>query len=127
MTTNPSKFPNSAPETCAVHEVHPKTVARAIQAMPPDEQLQESSDMFKLLGNANRQRILLALDACELCVCDIAEVVGASISAVSHQLQLLRRAGMVAFRSDGKQAYYRIRDPFAVELVRKALEHGREK
>lgn len=73
-----------------------------------EERLPELADFYKLLGNTTRLKILLALAAGELCVCDIAHVLGLSIAATSHQLKLLRNQGWLRKRDDGKMVYYRL-------------------
>ena len=73
-----------------------------------EERLPELADFYKLLGNTTRLKILLALAEGELCVCDIAHVLGLSIAATSHQLKLLRNQGWLRKRDDGKMVYYRL-------------------
>ncbi len=72
---------------------------------------------YKLLGNANRLRILMALGEGELCVCDIAHVLGLSMAATSHQLKLLRDQGWLGMRNDGKMVYYRLENPALLEAI----------
>jgi ArsR family transcriptional regulator, lead/cadmium/zinc/bismuth-responsive transcriptional repressor len=67
-------------------------------------------DLYKLLGNGTRLKILLALHQGELCVCDMAHVLGLSVPATSHQLKLLRDQGWVRMRNDGKMVYYELND-----------------
>ena len=76
------------------------------------------ADLYKLLGNATRLKILLALAQGELCVCDIAHVLGLTVAATSHQLKLLRDTGWLAMRNDGKMVYYRLHS----ESLLKALK-----
>ena len=73
-----------------------------------EEQLPQLADFYKLLGNTTRLKILLALAEGELCVCDIAHVLGLSVAATSHQLKLLRVQGWLHKRDDGKMVYYRL-------------------
>ena len=67
------------------------------------------ADLYKLLGNTTRLKILFALAGGELCVCDVAHVLQLTVAATSHQLRLLRTQGWLAMRSDGKMVYYRLR------------------
>ncbi len=76
-----------------------------------EDRLPALANFYKLLGNANRLRILLALGDGELCVCDIAHVLGLSMAATSHQLKLLRDRGWLGMRNDGKMVYYRLETP----------------
>lgn len=70
--------------------------------------LPQLAELYKLLGNTTRLKILLALTQGELCVCDVAHVLGLTVAATSHQLKLLRDQGWLAMRNDGKMVYYRL-------------------
>lgn len=91
------------------------TAARA--ALPPMEVSREIASALKVLAHPGRLRVLKALEGRELCVCDLAHVLGLSMSGMSQQLRELRRLGAVNFRADGKLAYYRIADPFWLEIA----------
>ena len=84
------------------------------------------AETFRVLGDPTRVRILDVLTSGELCVCDIAELVGLSESAVSHQLRLLRTMRLVRPRRAGRQVFYAIDDQHILELLRLALTHVRE-
>ena len=84
------------------------------------------ADIFRVLGDPTRVRILDALSGGELCVCDIASFVGISESAVSHQLRLLRGLRLVRPRRAGRLVYYAIDDQHILELLRQALTHVEE-
>lgn len=92
--------------------------------VPADRDIEDSADVFSLLGDPGRLRLLLALQASELCVSDLAAVAGQSESAVSHALQLLRAHRVVAVRRDGRRAYYRLDDPHVRSLLDQALRHA---
>lgn len=112
---------------CGVYEIHPERVAEARAALPGEDLLQRASLLLKALADPTRMRLLLALKAAgELCVCDLALLAGVSVSAVSHQLRLLRQARLVAFRREGKQVYYRLADAHVEWLLGTALEHAEE-
>ena len=81
---------------------------------------------LKLVGDPTRLKLLSALNTCELCVCDLAAVIGLSESAISHQLRLLRAGRVVAFRKVGRVAYYRLLDHHVTTLIESALEHAAE-
>lgn len=105
---------NSAPlkkqkDICAVPCFDHEKV-NAIRAALDKEQdrLPELADFYKLLGNTTRLKILIALADTELCVCDVAHVLGLSMAATSHQLKLLRDQGWLKMRNDGKMVYYRL-------------------
>ncbi|MCH4179449.1 MAG: metalloregulator ArsR/SmtB family transcription factor [Megasphaera sp.] len=88
--------------------------------------IQPLADIFKVLGDPTRLRILHALMNGELCVRDIAETIGMGQSAVSHQLRILRDARLVQFRRDGKVIYYCLADDHVFTLVSVGLEHVAE-
>jgi DNA-binding transcriptional ArsR family regulator len=85
------------------------------------------AETFKLLGDITRVRILDALSRAELCVCDIARVVGLSESAVSHQLRLLRDLRLVRTRRDGRMMFYALDDQHIVKLFEQGLKHVQER
>ena len=83
-----------------------------------EQSLPELADLYKLLSNTTRLKILLALDQQELCVCDIAHVLGLSMAATSHQLKLLRDQGWLRKRDDGKMVFYRLHDTELVDALK---------
>ena len=83
-------------------------------------------ELFKVFSDTTRLRILEALAGGELCVCDLGAVLGASQSAVSHQLALLRAARLVAYRRQGKMILYRLADDHVGRLIRLGLDHAVE-
>ena len=93
--------------------------------MPGDDALEEARTMFAALADRNRLKVLHALaDGEELCVCDVAHVLGMSVSAASHHLRKLRDLKILKYRNDGKMAYYSLRDRFAVQIARQAVQHA---
>jgi len=114
-------------ERCEVTRIHPQQVAAVQQQLPTDEALIQLADWFRLLADPARLRTLLALNGCELCVCDIAAVQGTTVSAASHQLRLLRAAGLVACRKAGKMVYYRAVDERVQQLLGHELDRLRKK
>lgn len=110
-------------ETSCIHEVE---VAQAKERMPDDALLFELADLFKIIGDSTRIRIVSALIAGELCVCDIASVLDMTVSAVSHQLRVLRQSKIVRTRREGKQIFYSIEDNHIGILISVGLEHIRE-
>ena len=108
---------------CQTHEVHPDAVRGAREFMPDQDTVESLADFFKIFGDGTRVRILLALDAGEMCVCDISETLGMSMSAVSHQLRMLRDAKLVSSRRDGRSVYYSLCDDHVRTVLETALEH----
>ncbi|RJF72352.1 ArsR family transcriptional regulator [Deinococcus cavernae] len=113
-------------DTCEITCVHPQAVQTARAALPDDNCVTRSTAFLKLVADPTRLKILSALNATELCVCDLAAVVGISESAVSHQLRLLRTGRVVTYRKEGRVAYYRLLDGHVTTLIENALEHARE-
>jgi DNA-binding transcriptional ArsR family regulator len=94
---------------CSVTCFEQEKVERIKTELAKEEQLlPQLAELYKLLGNVTRLKILLALAQGELCVCDVAHVLGISVAATSHQLKLLRDQGWLAMRNDGKMVYYRL-------------------
>ena len=113
-------------DQCEVRAIDAGKVAAAIaRALPPNE-ITSVTELFKLLGDPNRVRLLYALvDAGELCVCDLAAVVGAPETSVSHALRLLRTAGIVRTRRDGRMVFYSLSDAHVRLLLDVTAEHLR--
>ncbi len=102
---------------CSEKIIHPAAVLKAKNILPDDAELSRMGDFFKVLGDPTRLKILHALMKGELCVCDIGAVLGMSVSAVSHQLAVLKQAGLVTHRRDGKVIYYSPSDAHVEEVL----------
>ncbi len=101
-------------------------VARLRSRLPNGEQIEEARATFAAVADATRLKILHALkDGEELCVCDVAHVLGMSVSAASHHLRKLRDLKILKYRNDGKMAYYSLRDSFVPKLVAQALSRAK--
>lgn len=110
---------------CASSAIDVPLVAALREVMPSQANSQQLADSFRLLGDGNRVRILLALlKAGELCVCDLAATVESSDSTVSHALRLLRSAGMVRSRRDGRRVFYALDDGHVRILLELSSEHA---
>ncbi len=111
-------------DECGVKLVDPDKVTQVGQAMPPDRDVVDLADVFSLLGEPGRLRLLMALlEAGELCVCDLAAVTGMSESAVSHALRLLRAHRVVSVNRRGRMAFYRLDDGHVRMLLDLGLTH----
>ncbi len=113
-------------EICDVCEhscLHPQTICLAKEKLPSFEAINNLSELFKLVGDPTRLRIMLLLQDHELCVCDIADALKMGQSAISHQLRLLRGARLVKFRKEGKSAFYSLDDAHVLNLINDGLEH----
>ncbi|HHW60883.1 MAG TPA: winged helix-turn-helix transcriptional regulator [Syntrophomonadaceae bacterium] len=119
---NMSKFE----DRCEEHCIHEEKVNEASQVLVAEEEALNLAELFKALGDPTRVKILHALSHTELCVCDLAAVVKASDSAVSHHLRLLRTHKLVRFRREGKMLFYSLDDHHVGKLMEQGLEHVRE-
>lgn len=114
---------NSDDIFCECDTVHTEAVTASSEKMPPDEDICDLSDFFKLLGDSTRLRILWALDGVELCVCDLAEELKMTKSAISHQLSTLRQAKVVKYRRDGKNIFYSLDDSHIGSIIEIGMTH----
>lgn len=108
---------------CRVDYVDEEKVRTVRDRMQPAGRVQRLCDTFQMLADPTRARILLALAEQELCVCDLAALLGVTNAAVSQQLRLLRGMGLVKFRRAGKLAYYSLDDDHVLRWIRDCLEH----
>lgn len=113
-------------ELCQCTELHPDAISRAGAQMPGEETLCDLADLFKLFSDSTRIKILYALLAEELCVCDIAQLLGVTQSAISHQLRLLKNGKLVRARRDGKTVYYALADAHVRSVLAQGMEHVNE-
>lgn len=116
----------SQADICQTKHVHSETVSSVQSRMETDERLFQLAELFKALGDSTRARILHALSFSELCVCDLAEILGMSSSSVSHQLRVLRGQRIVKYRKDGKNVFYSLSDQHILDLLDLGLEHVNE-
>lgn len=98
-------------------------IERIPECMPDEELLYELADLFKVFGDTTRIKILYALMEREMCVADIAELIGASQSAVSHQLRTLKQARLVKFQRDGKNVIYSLSDDHVYTVLAQGMTH----
>ncbi len=108
---------------CQVFSFDADRVRRVRESLLGDEVALATADLFKAVANPTRAKILLALSSEELCVCDLAQVLEMSVSAVSHHLQIMRRAGVLRFRAEGKLVYYSAVDGCVLGMLNEALAH----
>jgi ArsR family transcriptional regulator len=109
------------------HAMHAPAVQTALRSMPGEEALYDLAEFFKVIGDLTRIKIINALFPSELCVRDLAALLRMRQSAVSHQLRVLKQAGLVRRRKDGKLAYYFLADDHIKKIVDQALTHVRER
>ena len=112
--------------SCEGTLVHEEAVAAVRARMHPEPVLADAATFFKVMGDGTRFRILFALDKHELCVCDLANLLGLTVSAVSHQLAKLRENKLVTSRRDGKNIFYTIADDHIHLMLKGCVEHAVE-
>ena len=108
---------------CECEEIPRDVVNTAKEEMPNMETLYDLADFFKILGDSTRMSILFAIDKRPMCVCDIADLLGMTRSAVSHQIKTLRQASLVTYRKSGKNVIYRLADDHVRDIIETALLH----
>ncbi len=110
-------------EFCSCDIVHENLIEIVKQKMPLEEKLYDVAELFKVFGDTTRIKIISALLESELCVCDIAELLNMSQSAISHQLRVLRQARLVKPRKEGKVVFYALDDEHVKMIFDQGLEH----
>jgi ArsR family transcriptional regulator len=113
-------------EACEVKCINPGKVRRLVKYLPESDALKQLSDVFQILSDPNRLRVLYCLSHEEVCVCDLSATLGMSMSAVSHQLRLLRALRLVKSRRDGRIVHYSLADDHVAKLMEMGLRHERE-
>ena len=112
-------------ENTYIH-VKEKVLKQIDEKMPPEEELQDLAEFFKVFGDTTRLKILYVLLCSEMCVYDIAAVLGMSQSAISHQLRVLKQLDLVKHRRDGKTIFYSLADSHIVTILSQGLDHIEE-
>lgn len=110
-------------EECCIHSNLLKIVN---EKMPDETELYDLSELFKIFGDSTRIRILFVLFEAEVCVCDIAETLKMTQSAISHQLRILKQAKLVKSRREGKSIFYSLADEHVRTIIAMGLEHIEE-
>lgn len=113
-------------EACSFLCVHEDVVAQVKSSLPEMERLLRLAELFKTFGDGTRVRILYVLLDAEVCVCDLATLLGMTQSAVSHQLRILKIARLIQSRRDGKTVFYSLADDHVATLLRQGMEHINE-
>lgn len=113
-------------ECCDFIHAHEDIVEKVRQVMPGEDTLYDLTELFRIFGDSTRVRILYVLFEAEMCVCDIAALLGMTQSAISHQLRVLRSSKLVKFRRDGKTLYYSLADEHVCRIISQGMEHVEE-
>jgi len=110
-------------ECCDYIHTHDDIVERVRREMPDEDTLYDLTELFRILGDSTRIRILYVLFEAEMCVCDIATLLGMTQSAISHQLRALKTARLVKGRRDGKTVFYSLADDHVKTIIHQGLNH----
>lgn len=113
-------------ECCEVVEVHEDLLKIVKETMPDEEELNDLADLFKVFGDYTRIRILFILFEAEVCVCDLAQALNMTQSAISHQLKILKQNRLVKSRREGKSIFYSLADEHVRTIIGKGREHIEE-
>lgn len=106
--------------------IHEGIVQKVIKAMPEEQQLLNLAEFFRVFGDSTRIKILYVLSQSQMCVCDIAGLLGMGQSAISHQLRVLKQMRLVKFRREGKTVFYSLCDGHIETILAQGMEHIRE-
>ena len=110
-------------EECAVHD---EVVQSVHDKMPDEDKLYDLAEIFKVFGDSTRIKILYVLFEAEMCVCDIAQLLNMTQSAISHQLRILKQSQLVKSRRDGKSVFYSLADDHVYRIINQGFEHIKE-
>ncbi|MBD7912865.1 MULTISPECIES: metalloregulator ArsR/SmtB family transcription factor [Clostridium] len=114
-------------EFCSCTVIHEDIVSKVKESIPKEETLYDLADLFKVLGDSTRIKILCVLFEAEMCVCDIAALLGMTQSAISHQLRVLKQARLVKYKREGKVVYYSLDDDHVKGIFDQGLSHISER
>lgn len=113
-------------ECCDMVQVHEELVEAVHRRMPDEDELYDLAELFKVFGDSTRIRILYVLFEEELCVCDIAQTLNMTQSAISHQLKILKQSRLIKNRREGKQVFYSLADSHVRTIIAQGREHIEE-
>ena len=111
---------------CEEKEVHADKVQYVNENMPSEDELYDLAELFKAFGDSTRIRILFALFEADICVCDLAESLNMTQSAISHQLRILKQMDLVKNRREGKTIFYAPSDAHVISILSQGLDHIEE-
>lgn len=113
-------------DVCEVTVIHEDVINKVKKIMPEETKLYDLAELFKVFGDTTRIKILCALFESEMCVCDIAALLGMNQSAVSHQLRVLKQSKLVKYRKEGKIVYYSLADDHVIKIFGEGFNHIEE-
>lgn len=113
-------------EQCEKEEIHEELLKMAQEKMPEETELYDLAELFKVFGDSTRIRILYVLFETEVCVCDLAQALNMTQSAISHQLKILKQNKLVKSRREGKSIFYSLADDHVRTIIAQGREHIEE-
>ena len=113
-------------ECCDFIHAHEDIVEKVRRELPGEDTLYDLTELFRIFGDSTRVRILYVLFEAEMCVCDIAQLLGMTQSAISHQLRALKQSKLVKFRRDGKTVFYSLADDHVRTILGQGMDHIEE-
>ena len=113
-------------ECCDFYQVHDDVVKAVKEKMPDEDELYDLAEIFKVFGDSTRIKILYVLFEQEMCVCDIAQLLNMTQSAIPHQLKILKQSRLVKNRREGKAVFYSLADGHVRSIINQGLEHIEE-
>lgn len=108
---------------CEYLHAHEDIVKKVQEIMPEEEMLYDLAELFKVFGDSTRIKILYCLFEAEMCVCDIAQLLNMTTSAISHQLRVLKNSQLVRFRKEGKTVFYSLADDHVRSILSQGMDH----
>ena len=118
--------PDETIECCELMYVHKDIVEKVREEMPDEEEFYDLAELFKIFGDSTRIKILYLLFESEMCVCDIAQLLNMTQSAISHQLRALKQSKLVKYRREGKTVFYSLADGHVRTIIDQGMEHVKE-
>lgn len=113
-------------ECCEFLQVHQDVVDAVLKRMPKEDHLMDLSELFKVFGDSTRIKILYVLLEADMCVCDLAQILNMTQSAISHQLRILKQSKLVKNRREGKTVIYCLADGHVRSIISQGMEHIEE-
>lgn len=113
-------------EICQEHHLHTDIIDKVNSQMPDEDELYDLAELFKVFGDSTRIRILYVLFETEMCVCDLADTLNMTQSAISHQLKILKQNKLVKSRREGKSIFYSLSDDHVSSIIYQGYDHIRE-
>ncbi len=108
---------------CESIQAHEDIIKKVMEELPDEELLYDLAELFKVFGDSTRIKILYLLFESEMCVCDIAQLLNMTVSAISHQLRVLKQSQLVRFRREGKTVFYSLADEHVSSILAQGMDH----